>query len=148
MQIYTIIRIIRAISVALIIKYPCWYSIRFLRGRWWWWWWGSYVTCQQGHVALLYYKATMPENASVNTPQGSGVHTIADCKKQVTRVHFVASLYVENTVTYLALRYQITALIWQGIKGKKKLVLWRHLNVCSCPSGYEDFDIVYSVHWD
>jgi len=135
MEMYTIILITKTITVALIIKYPCWYSIRFLRGRWWWWW-GSYVTCQEGHVALQYYKATKAENASVNTLHGSGVRTVADCKKQVTRVHFVASLYLENTVTYLALRYRITALISQGIKGKKKLVLWLHLNVCSCPSGY------------
>jgi hypothetical protein len=63
------------------------------------------------------------DNASVEASQASGVHTIADCKKRVTRVHFVASLCLENTVTYLAFRYEITALTWQGIKGKKKLIL-------------------------
>jgi len=106
--VYTIIRINKTITVALIIKYPCWYSERFLRGRWWWW--GSYVTRQQGHVAPLNYNASKAENASVNTVEAAVVHAIADCKKRVTRVHFVASLNVENTVTYLALRYGITAL--------------------------------------
>jgi hypothetical protein len=104
------------------IKYPGWNSKRFMRGRLWWW--GSYVTRQQGHVAPLNYKACKAEKAPVNTPQASGVHTIADRKKRVTRVHFVLSLYLENTVTYLTLRYGITELAWQGIKGKKKLILW------------------------
>ena len=71
----------------------------------------------------------------MNTPEAFGVHEIAVCKKRVTRVHFVASLYVENTVTHLTLLYGITALTLQGIKGKKKLILW-------LPASFKMFTLV------